>query len=152
MNLVVLPAPGWPFLVLPSRFPFFSPLLSSVPQSFHPCLHPSLESSSTPLYLSPSLPPSLHPSLNLFIHHPLPSLPGPSLHSSISPSIHLCIDSSISGSPFIYLFIHPPVPSSLLPLCARYHSMYCEYKSPQTKLPAVIGIHILLGRDPPYPR
>ena len=116
MSLVVLPAPGWPFLILPSLFPVFSPLLSSVPPSLHPCLHHSLKSSTTPLYLSPSLPASL---LNLFIQHPLPSsrvppsIP-PSLPPFISPSIHpsLALPSFIHSS--IHPSIHPFLPPSLM--------------------------------------
>lgn len=85
---------------------FSSPFLcpSIPPPLFQVLLYPSLL-----LSFPPSIPSSL---LNLFIHHPLPSLQGPSLHSSISPSIHLSLHLSVSGSPFVYPFIHP---SSLPP-------------------------------------
>ena len=112
MSLVVLPAPGWAFPILSSLFPFFSPLLSSVP----PSLHPSFKSSSTPLYLSPSLPPSLHPSWIYSFTTPYPpsgvppSIP-PSLPPFISPSIH----PSLALPSFIHSSIHRPfLPPSLM--------------------------------------
>ena len=115
-----------------------------------PFLCPSTPLSSPPLPLSTSLLPSLHPFIPLeSIHSPPLSLPP----GSLPPFLHFSLHSSLP--PFIRLWlslclsIHPSiVPSSLLPLCASYHSRYYEHNSQQTKLPAVIGIYILLGRDP----
>ena len=88
---------------------FSSPFLcpSIPPPLFQVLLYPSLL-----LSFPPSIPSSL---LNLFIHHPLPSLQGPSLHFSISPSISPSIHPSLALPSFIHSSNHHPfLPPSLM--------------------------------------